>query len=207
MTKPKLSDLPTYVYIDVSNIRYACLRSCGIRLRFDKLLKYFRGKYPNLKTVKYFEGISLDDTAREKQFKQYEKMGYEVCSLSRKAYNDPAVYKDFICKKCKTPNRVKVLDKSKKLKSNVDVYIATELLEVAHIATEPIHIILMSCDGDYAEMIKSAVKNRNVHITVLATPTTKKHNALSLRLKDLSRELTQDKYHLVDITTIRQQIS
>ena len=184
-TQQKLVNLDTYVFIDASNIRYACLRSCGIRLSFPKLIKYFQGKYRYLRSVKYFEGISDNDQNREKQFKSYTKLGYEIHSLSRKAYIDPAVYKEFICKKCKTPNRVKVLEKSKKLKSNVDVYIATELLEVAHLATKPTHIILMSCDGDYAEMIKSAVNNKNVHLTVIATPPTEKYNALSSRLKQL----------------------
>lgn len=206
MSKPKISlaDLDTYVFIDVSNIRYACLRSCNVRLSFPKLIKYFQNKYKHLKAVKYFEGISGSDQAREKQFKNYEKLGYEVYSLSRKAYADPAVYKDFVCKKCKTPNRVKVLERSKKLKSNVDVYIASELLEVAHLAIKPTHIILMSCDGDYAEMIKSAVKNKNIHITVIATPPTKKYNALSSRLKELRSIIPN--YQLINILNIKDRI-
>jgi uncharacterized LabA/DUF88 family protein len=202
-----LTSLDTYVFIDVSNIRYACLRSCNIRLSFPKLIKYFQGKYKHLKSVKYFEGISDNDQTREKQFKSYAKLGYEIRSLSRKTYTDPAVYKGFICKKCKTRNRVKVLEKSKKLKSNVDVYIATELLEIAHLATKPTHIILMSCDGDYAEMIKSATKNTNICITVLATPPSRKYNALSIRLKNLTEELPQSQYKLVHITSIRERIS
>jgi len=206
-TGPNLADLDTYVFIDVSNIRYACLRSCNIRLSFPKLIKYFQGKYKRLMSVKYFEGISDNDQTREKQFKSYAKLGYEIHSLSRKAYTDPAVYKEFICKKCKTPNRVKALEKSKKLRSNVDVYIATELLEVAHLATKPTHIILMSCDGDYAEMIRSTVKNTNICVTVPATPPSKKYNALSIRLKNLTEELPQTQYKLMHITSIRGHIS
>ena len=205
-TQSNLADLDTHVFIDVSNIRYACLRSCGIHLNFPKLIKYFKGKYKHLVSVKYFEGISDNDQTREKQFKNYARLGYEIHSLSRKAYIDPAIYKEFICKKCKTSNRVKVLEKSKKLKSNVDVYIATELLEVSHLATKPTHIILMSCDGDYAEMIRSAVKNRNVHLTVIATPPTKKYNALSSRLKQLRNEIPVEQYRLDDITHIRDKI-
>ena len=206
-TKSNLADLDTYVFIDVSNIRYACLRSCNIRLSFPKLIKYFEGKYKHLRSVKYFEGISDNDQDREKQFKNYKKLGYEIHSLSRKAYTDPAVYKEFNCKKCKTPNRVKVLEKSKKLKSNVDVYIASELLKTALLATKPAHIILMSCDGDYAEMIKVAVENKNIHITVLATPMVSKNNCLSIRLKQLSKELPPAQYKLRDITEIKDEVS
>jgi uncharacterized LabA/DUF88 family protein len=167
-------------------------------------MKYFRGKYPQLKAVKYFEGIADNDQARQKQFKSYHKLGYQICSLSRKAYTNPAVYKDFACKKCHSPNRVKVLEKTKKLKSNVDVYLAAELLAIAHPATKPTHLILMSCDGDFAEMIKSAVKNKNVHVTVIATPPTKKYNALSSRLKQLRDTIPN--YQLTNILDFASRI-
>jgi uncharacterized LabA/DUF88 family protein len=203
-----LLELDCFVFIDVSNIRYACLRGCQIRLDFRRLYKYFSDKYPDLKAVKYFEGISDNDTERQAQFKKFEKIGYEVCSLSRKAYINPAVHKNFKCKKCKAENRVKVLSKTEKLKSNVDVYIASELLRVAYLAKKPTHIILMSCDGDYAEMIRLAIEsNKYVDVTVLATPSTRKYNALSVRLKQLRSKLPSDRYRLDDITNIRDKIS
>jgi uncharacterized LabA/DUF88 family protein len=158
--------------------------------------------------VNYFEGISDNDVEREAQFKKFEKIGYEIHSLSRKSYINPAVYRSFKCKKCKNENRVKVLNKTEKLKSNVDVYIASELLKVAYLAKKPTHIILMSCDGDYAEMIRSAIENNKfVNVTVLATPSTRKYNALSVRLKQLRSELPTDRYRLDDITNIRDKIS
>jgi uncharacterized LabA/DUF88 family protein len=139
---------------------------------------------------------------------RYERIGYEICSLSRKIYINPAVYKKHVCKKCKAQSRIKILNRNEKLKSNVDVYIATELLKIAYLTTKPIHIILMSCDGDYAEMIRAAIeRNKNVRITVLATPTTKKYNALSVRLKDLRRELPGDRYFLRSIVEIKDLVS
>ncbi|MDR1969797.1 MAG: NYN domain-containing protein [Candidatus Nomurabacteria bacterium] len=205
--REKLSDMNTHVFIDVSNIRSAALGSCKIKIDFTKLIKYFKEKYPNLKSVLYFEGISSGDNEHKEQFRRYRKLGYEIRSLERKLYFDPARYKNFTCKECKTTNRVQIRKRAGKLKSNVDVFIATEVLEVAHAATKPTHIILMSCDGDYAEMIRSACKNRDVHVTVLATPTVKKNNALSIRLKQLTKELSRDQYELVDITSIKQKIS
>ncbi|MCL2254932.1 MAG: NYN domain-containing protein [Lachnospiraceae bacterium] len=202
-----LADLDTYVFIDVSNIRSAALRSCQIKLDFIKLIAYFQEKYMNLKSVRYYEGIAKYDKERLEQFKEYEKSGYEICSLARKTYIDPAVYRTFICKniKCKTPNRIRVLAPSTKMKSNVDVYIATELLEIAHSAKKPTHIILLACDGDYAEMIRSAVKNKNVHVTVIATPPTKINNALSARLKQLRNTIPN--YQLTNIMSFKDKIS
>jgi uncharacterized LabA/DUF88 family protein len=198
--------MDTFVFIDVSNIRYAALRSVKIVIDFEKLIGYFQSKYSKLKAVRYFEGISVGDKQRLAQFCRYEKLGYEVRSLSRKSYADPAAFKTYECKNCKTSNRVQIRKRTEKLKSNVDVFIATEVLEIAHAAKKPTHIILMSCDGDYAEMIKSACKNPDVNVTVLATPTTKKHNALSLRLKQLRRDLPEN-YLLQSIVDIKDKIS
>ena len=111
-----------------------------------------------------------------------------------------------MCKKCGTPNRIQIRRRTEKLKSNVDVFIATELLEIAHSVKKPVHLILMACDGDYVEVIKTACKNPHVHVTVLATPTTRKNNALSIRLKLLRRELPEN-YLLRSIIEIKDLIS
>ena len=91
----------------------------------------------------------------------------------------------------------------------MDVYIATEILCLALSAQHPIHVILVSCDGGYAEMIRAAISsNPNVFITVLATPRTKDmlRNTRSLRLQYLRSELGTDRYHLVSISNIRDRI-
>lgn len=36
----------TYIYIDVSNIRSACLKTLGFMVDFAKLFDYFKEKYP-----------------------------------------------------------------------------------------------------------------------------------------------------------------
>ena len=169
----KLSKIKAYALIDVSNIRSCCLKTCDFQIDFAKLMKYLNKKYPNLQDVRYYEGISKDDEHKKIEFQKLKKLGYTIKSLSRKSYINPAIYGNSKCKKCHHQNRIKTLPKSIKLKSNVDVYIATELLEIAFSAKSPIHIILFSCDGDYAEAIKSATKNPKVQITVIATPAIK----------------------------------
>lgn len=92
-----------------------------------------------------------------------------------------------VCRKCGAKRRVQVLKKSTKMKSNVDVYLATDLLRLAYLARKKTHIILVSCDGDYAEMIKSALgANPKIAISVLGTPVVKDgKNTFSMRLQGM----------------------
>ena len=206
MNPPKAK---TYIYIDVSNIRHACLWSCGFNLDFVKLYAYLKNKYPNVQEIRYYEGISSQDIKKSKHFQFLsEKIGYRVCSLSRKSYIEPAKYETFKCGRCKFPNKVKILPGNVKIKSNIDVYLTSDMLECIAKVEEPINIIILSCDGDYAEAIKAALRlSPGSCVTVLATPMTKVNNCLSVRLKQLSRELKRENYKLANINNIRDYIS
>ena len=199
---------PTYVYIDVSNIRYACLASCGFNLDFIKFYQYLKRKYPGKIEARYYEGIAEGDEKKKKHFTFLEKkVGHRVCSLSRKSYTEPAKYKTFNCGQCGAPNSVKILPKNTKLKSNVDVYIASEMLKCVACTTEETRIILVSCDGDYAEAIQAALElNPKVEIIIMATPATKKNNCLSARLQVFANRKTK-RTSLVNIASIKDYIS
>ncbi len=213
--KNKLTELDTYVFIDVSNIRAACVRTLGFNIDFYKFLDYLRRKYPNLKNVYYYEGIARNDSEKQAEFDKLRDTGYDVRSLERKAYTEPPVYREVKCRSCKTKRRVQVLKRTTKLKSNVDVYLATDLLKLAYLITRPVRILLAACDGDYAEMIKSALEtNSNVRIEVLATPvvprilkadgTYEDKNTCSTRLQKLRRKLQN--FAMLDIGTIQDLI-
>lgn len=204
-----LLGVKTYIYIDVSNIRHACFWSCGFHLDFVKLYNYLKEKYQNVQEIRYYEGISAGDERKMKHFRFLsEKVGYKICSLSRKGYIEPAKYKTFRCENCKSSNKVKILPENVKLKSNVDVYLTSDMLERMATAKNPVNIIILSCDGDYAEAIKVALRlSPNSCVSVLATPMTKTNNCLSVRLKQLSRELKRENYKLVNINNIKDYIS
>lgn len=204
-----LPEAKTYIYIDVSNIRHACLWSCGFNLDFIKLYNYLKEKYPNVQEIRYYEGVSSQDKKKLRHFRFLsDKVGYKVCSLSRKGYVESAKYETFECENCKFPNKVKVLSGNVKLKSNIDVYLTSDMMECVARADEPINIIILSCDGDYAEAIKAALRlSLNSCITILATPMTEVNNCLSIRLKHLSRELDRKNYKLVNINNVRDYIS
>lgn len=208
MNKSKLADLSTYVYIDGSNIRFACKKGLGIDLDYKKLHIYLSQKYPNLKRAAYFEGRNSDDAGKLDIFKKYKKYGYEVLSLDRKKYVEPAIFRKFNCKRCSFLNRVKAAPKTTKFKSNVDVYLCSEMMFDAMADKGEKHLILFSCDGDYAEMIKKlCLSSPKIHITVIATPFTKPVNFLSIRLQELRELLTDRSYKLTDISTLRDKIS
>lgn len=202
--KAKLADLETYVYIDVSNIRACCLLTLGLEINFIKLMSYLKRKYNVLREVRYYEGIANDDYKKRDLFKELERTGHKICALERKAYVSPPVCKIFKCGRCGYRQSIQVARRSVKLKSNVDVFLATDLLKRAYLAERPRHLILFSCDGDYAEMIREAIAtNQNVFITVVATPSVKdsKKNTLSTRLKQLKGKV--DRFYLTDIRDVR----
>lgn len=203
----KLQNRKTYVLIDASNIRAACLKSCGFNLDPIKLISYLKTKYSNLQEVRYYEGIARDDKTKLATFNELEKHGYITKSIQRRTYIDKAIMKKYACSNCGHQNRVEAMKKTTKMKSNVDVFLASEMLELAYEAKHPIHIVIMSCDGDYAEAIKIAAKNPNLAVTVIATPTThnRAKNSLSIRLKDLRKQLPKQ-YHLNNIEAIKDSI-
>lgn len=205
----KLKDLDTYVLIDVSNIRSACLKSCGFQIDFIKLYSYLAKKYPNLQDVRYYEGVARNDNKKQAALQELEEAGYSIRSLRRRVYINPAVMKNFDCRHCGKRNRVEVLHQEIAMKSNVDVFLTSEMLEIAYETKTPTHIVIFTCDGDYAEAIKIAAKNPNVKITVIGTPfirAEREKNALSIRLRELRKELA-NQYHLNNIEDIKDSIS
>lgn len=205
--KTSLKDRKTFVFVDVSNIRNACERSLGFWLDFDSFYQYLDSKFDNLQEVRYYEGIAAGDRKKRGYFRHLKKVGYTICSLERKSYTNEAKYADFECSECGVLNTVQVLPESPKLKSNVDVYMAVDMMKCAIRATDPIHVILVSCDGDFAEAIHGILSvNPDVFITVLATPMTSTNNCLSVRLKNLRKDLPND-MALMNIDNIRGRVA
>lgn len=200
----------TYVYIDVSNIRLACQKTLGFRIDFVKLMDYFQRKYPNLKEVRYYEGVAKGDLEKQNMFKYLQGRGYTICALERKSYNSTNLDEHEVkCPECDHEWTESFAKERKTMKSNVDVYLASDMIVQASTAERPMRIILVSCDGDYAEAIKNAIHlNDHVLIAVLATPLVQKmaRNTLSTRFRDLAAEIPTPRYILQNIKDIRDNI-
>ena len=202
--KNPLHDLDTYVFVDVSNIRWACLKTLDLWLEFSELADYFKRKYHSLKDLRYYEGIAIDDEKKKRTFDYLVRKGYTICPLERKSYTSTeAEEREVKCPKCGNEWVAKFSRERKAMKSNVDVYLASDLVRLATLADHPIHIVLVSCDGDYAEMIKNALNNPNVIISVLATPPVRDwtKNTLSTRLRQifLDYPTSTRRYHIHNI--------
>jgi uncharacterized LabA/DUF88 family protein len=203
MGKIKLKDLNTYVYIDSSNISNA-LKVCNIELDFFKLYVYLKKTYPKLKSIKYFEGLDREDYRKQKTFEKLQQLGYEIKTLQRKTYPYPAKYRIFRCSNCNTKNNIRILRKKKVLKSNIDVYLCSELMSDLLNLRAYTHAIIFTCDGDFADMIAKILnRNKKLHISVFATPFRQKNNYLSIRLKELENI---SRYYLVNILNIKDYI-
>ncbi len=199
----ELLTLKTFVYIDASNIRNA-LRKSHIELDFIKLNEYITQKYDHLSAVKYFEGVDIEDKEKVALYEAYEKAGMNMHLLTRKSYLSKAQFKSFDCTNCKTPNKVEVREEKTTLKSNIDVFLSTEIFSDLIQTREPLHLVLVSCDGDYAEMIKKILElYPRTYVTVVATPFKKYGNYLSARLSELKK---MDRYHLINILTVKEKI-
>lgn len=206
VNKTALKNRDTYVYIDVSNIRSACYKTLDFRLDFVRLLNYFKKKYPNLRDVRYYEGIAKDDKKKQKMFNFLKRKGYTVCPLERKAYNSTEIEEYGVkCPKCGNEWTEKTVKEHKTMKSNVDVYLASDMMMQTSQAERPTRLILVSCDGDYAEAIRNMMSlNPNVYVAVLATPYVKDmaKNTLSVRLRKLNNEFEPPRYMIHDIADI-----
>lgn len=193
----------TLAYIDASNIRNACAR-IGIHIDFVNLSTYLKSKYKDITDVKLFEGIAYGDTDKENEHTAFRQNGITVFSLSRKSYHHKPIYRAISCPNCSHKHTIEAMSANKKMKSNIDVFLASEFMTDAYAAKEPTHMLLFSCDGDFAEMIKKCLMNTNISISVYATPYVKNgNNYLSQRLKQLDKK---PNYHIVNIDSVRDKI-
>lgn len=199
----EMLSLKTFVYIDAANIRNA-LHKSHFEIDFVKLYEYIKLKYAQLNSVKYFEGFDSTDAEKQKLFDSYEKAGMNMHLLSRKSYTSPARFMQFSCEKCKSPNKVQVHEEKTTFKSNIDVFLSTEIFSDIIQAREPLHLVIVSCDGDYAEMIKKILElYPKTYVTVVATPFKRYGNYLSARLSELKK---MERYNLMNILTAKEKI-
>lgn len=198
-------DLPTYVFVDASNISNACV-GFGMNLDFVRFKWYLERNYPLLVKTFYYEGGVKNDLNKLKYFSKLTRHGYIVRSLQRKTYIQPSVFKDFTCENCGAENRVKVLDEHEELKSNVDVYLATDFLKTAFTVGMPAHLMIVSCDGDYCEPIVEALDLPEIRVSVMAVP--KRgfgQNYLSTRLQELKERFPRS-YYLTNILGLEESV-
>lgn len=82
-----MNHLPTYAFIDASNIIYGT-RDDGWKVDFKKLIKYLEERY-ECKKVFYFAGQDRQNNQQQKFYQLLEKWGFELILKPVKIYIQP----------------------------------------------------------------------------------------------------------------------
>ena len=133
-----------YVFIDVENIFYS-QRNLGWKISYEKLMKYFRkecGK--NVKCFAY-SGLDENNTRQKKFLDMLEINGYIV--------------------RTKTVKKINLGHNKYKWKSNLDVELALEMIELSDKYDTA---ILMSGDSDFATPLDK-IKQKKKRVIVMST--------------------------------------
>lgn len=75
-----------FAFIDASNLMYGSTQ-VGWKVDFAKLKKYLTTRY-NISKLFYFAGSDKTNIKQQKFFKVLEKLGYTVCLIPLKTFND-----------------------------------------------------------------------------------------------------------------------
>src|SRR6266550_6639252 len=134
------------IFIDGSNL-YASARALGFRVDLAKVLKYYQ-RMGDVAHAMYFTALPPKEvvTPLRKMVDFVEFNGFLLIQKETKEFIDP--------------------DGTKKLKGNMDVEIATHIMEVASSIT---NLVLFSGDGDFRCTIESVQRRHGVNCTVVSS--------------------------------------
>lgn len=133
------------LFIDGANL-YSAARAVGLEIDFRKLLKEFQSRGRLVRANYYTALVENDD---------YSPIRPLVDWL---AYNGFNVVK-------KTAREFVDRDGRKRVRGNMDVELAVDMLEAASYCD---HIVLFSGNGDFRRLVE-AVKNRGVRVSIVST--------------------------------------
>lgn len=132
-----------YVFIDVENIFYS-QRNLGWKISYEKLMKYFKKECKEVKCFAY-SGLDENNTKQKKFLDMLEINGYVV--------------------RTKIVKKINLGQNKYKWKSNLDVELALEMVELAGKYDTA---ILMSGDSDFATPLDK-IKQKRKRVIVMST--------------------------------------
>jgi uncharacterized LabA/DUF88 family protein len=189
------------VYIDVANIRYALIKS-GYHINFRLLLSYLRTKYGANVIVKYYEGLALNDVKRDAEHEKLKSLGYDIHTVKRQKYFQPAKLHRVTCEKCGQINEIVVSPSRHVIKSNCDVALATDAMFDCF-AHQPERMVFFAADGDYAQLFIKLIEKK-CKVEVWAPYSSKANRSTSMKITELSRLYRGDFFfnNILDIVDI-----
>lgn len=164
--------MKTIAFIDGANI-YAASKAAGIEIDYAGLLKHMQAEYDFVRAY-YYTAIN-----REQEFVILQPL------LDWLAYNGYTVV-------TKPTKSFTGTDGANRIKGNMDVEIAVDMMQLAQAAD---HIILFSGDGDFRYLVE-AVQRQGVRVTVVS--------ALDCAQPVIADELRRQADAFIDLKDLRQ---
>ena len=133
------------LFIDGANL-YATARALGFDIDYKRLLELFKGKCQLVRAFYYTALVEDQEYSPIRPLIDWlDYNGYTMVTKPTKEFTDS------------TGRR--------KLKGNMDIELAIDVLEMADFLT---HIVLFSGDGDFRRLVE-AVQRKGVRVTVIST--------------------------------------
>ena len=133
------------LFIDGANL-YATARALGFDIDYKRLLELFKGKCQLVRAFYYTALVEDQEYSPIRPLIDWlDYNGYTMVTKPTKEFTDSAG--------------------RRKLKGNMDIELAIDVLEMAEHLT---HIVLFSGDGDFRRLVE-AVQRKGVRVTVVST--------------------------------------
>lgn len=199
-----ISKTKRFAFIDVQNTASTTAKLLGFIIDWHKLSVYLKEKW-NCEKVFFYSGIDEGDTESAKEFDSLSKSGCIVKAKTVFSYKKPDKTISIKCVDCGKDN-VEVVDMGYNRKSNCDVDLTVDAMEIASTKTE---FLIFTGDGDFDYLIRKVVERGTKVYIVSSNAGVRKPGIntkrLSTRLKSLV-DGNRGKINLIDINSWKMRI-
>lgn len=173
-----------YAFIDVQNTASTTQKLLGFVVDWQKMHQYLKEKW-ECEKVFFYSGIDEGDFETAKEFDALAKSGCIIKSKTVFSYKRPDKKIAMKCVDCGKES-VEVVDMGYNRKSNCDVDLTVDAMEMAGTDTE---FLIFTGDGDFEYLIQKVLK-RGVKVYVVSSNAGKRRPGLttkrfSTKLKEL----------------------
>lgn len=193
-----------YAFVDVQNTASTTQKLLGFVTDWHKLYKYLNEKW-KCEKIFFYSGINEGDFETAKEFESLAQNGCIVRSKTVYAYKKPDKTISLKCVHCGKEN-VEVIDMGYNSKSNCDVDLTVDAMEMAGPNTE---FLIFTGDGDFEYLIKKVLEKETKVYVISSNAGIKKPGMLtkrfSTKLKKLIKE-NRDNVYFVEIDSWKMKI-
>lgn len=186
-----------YVFIDVQNTASTTQKLLGFIIDWNKLYEYLIKKW---KCEKVFFYVGIDE-GDEQTAKEFESLQNDKCVVNSKtifSYKKPDKKISIKCVKCGEEN-VEVVDMGYKRKSNCDVDLTVDAMEMAGPDKE---FLIFTGDGDFCYLIKKLIKKETRVYLISSNAGTRKAGLSTKRFSTKFKNLIRENKGKVDLINI-----